>query len=144
MSFSQLTYRESLRDIEVCLTALSGKLYHCGIMQPVSKSTLAEAYENRDWRIYADFAQILIREARRLYKTDNEFLLDIDNMAYALDSTTIGLCLTLFPWARFRKAKGAVKTGVKEDEIITLTVKDGDNTSKLKLRKIRRTGCRYL
>ena len=109
MSFSQLTYRESLRDIEACLTALSGKLYHCGIKQPVSKSTLAEANESRDWRIYADFAQILIKEARRLYKTDNEFLLDIDNMAYALDSTTIYLCLALFPWARFRKAKGAIK-----------------------------------
>jgi hypothetical protein len=79
MSFSQQTYRESLRDIEACLTALSGKLYHCGIKQPVSKSTLAEANESRDWRIYADFAQILIKEARRLYKTDNEFLLDIDN-----------------------------------------------------------------
>ena len=109
MSFSQLTYRESLRDIEACLTALSGKLYHCGIKQPVSKSTLAEANESRDWHIYADFAQILIKEARRLYKTDNEFLLDIDNMAYALDSTTIDLCLALFPWARFRKAKGAIK-----------------------------------
>lgn len=88
MSFSQLTYRESLRDNEACLTALSGKLYHCGIKQPVSKSTLAEANESRDWRICADFAQILIKVARRLYKTDNEFLLDIDNMAYALDSTT--------------------------------------------------------
>lgn len=109
MSFAQLTFRESLRDIEACLTALSGKLYHSGIKQPVPKSTLAEANENRDWRIYADFAQVLIREARRLYKTDNEFVLDIDNMAYALDSSTIDLCLNLFPWAKFRKAKGAVK-----------------------------------
>ena len=109
MSFAQLTFRESLRDIEACLTALSNKLYHSGIKQPVPKSTLAEANENRDWRIYADFAQVLIREARRLYKTDNEFVLDIDNMAYALDSSTIDLCLNLFPWAKFRKAKGAVK-----------------------------------
>lgn len=109
MSFAQLTYRESLRDIEACLTALSGKLYHSGIKQPVSRSTLAEANENRDWHIYADFAQVLIKEARRLYKTDNEFLLDMDNIAYALDSTTIDLCLKLFPWAKFRKAKGAIK-----------------------------------
>ena len=109
MSFAQLTYRESLRDIEACLTALSGKLYHCGIKHPVSKSTLAEANENRNWRIYADFAQVLIKEARRLYRSDNDFLLNIDNMAYALDSTTIDLCLNLFPWAKFRKAKGAVK-----------------------------------
>jgi len=109
MGFAQLTYRESLRDIESCLTAFSSKLYHSGIKQPVSRSTLAEANENRDWRIYADFAQVLIREARRLHKQDNEFALDIDNMVYALDSSTIDLCLSLFPWAKFRKAKGAVK-----------------------------------
>ena len=109
MGFAQLTYRESLRDIESCLTAFSSKLYHSGIKQPVSRSTLAEANENRDWRIYADFAQVLIKEARRLYKKDNEFALDIDNMVYALDSSTIDLCLSLFPWAKFRKAKGAVK-----------------------------------
>lgn len=109
MGFAQLTYRESLRDIESCLTAFSSKLYHSGIKQPVSRSTLAEANENRDWRIYADFAQVLIREARHLYKQDNEFALDIDNMVYALDSSTIDLCLSLFPWAKFRKAKGAVK-----------------------------------
>jgi hypothetical protein len=109
MGFAQLTYRESLRDIESCLTAFSSKLYHSGIKQPVSRSTLAEANENRDWRIYADFAQVLIREARRLYKQNNEFALDIDNMVYALDSSTIDLCLSLFPWAKFRKAKGAVK-----------------------------------
>jgi hypothetical protein len=109
MGFAQLTYRESLRDIESCLTAFSAKLYHSGIKQPVSRSTLAEANENRDWRIYADFAQVLIKEARRLYKQDNEFFLDIDNMVYALDSSTIDLCLSLFPWAKFRKAKGAVK-----------------------------------
>jgi transposase len=115
MSFAQLTYRESLRDIEVCLKSLSNKLYHSGIKQAVSKSTLAEANENRDWRIYANFAQVLIKEARSLYKTDNDFLLDIDNMAYALDSTTIELCLSLFPWARFRKKKGAVKAHVLLD-----------------------------
>ena len=109
MSFAQLTYRESLRDIEVSLKALSNKLYHSGISHAVPKSTLAEANETRDWRIYADFAQILIKEARKLYKKDNDFLLDIDNMAYALDSTTIDLCLSLFPWAKFRKNKGAVK-----------------------------------
>jgi hypothetical protein len=109
MSFAQLTYRESLRDIEVCLTALSGKLYHSGIKQPVSRSTLADANETRDWRIYADFAQILIKDARRLYRSENDFLIDIDNIAYALDSTTIDLCLNLFPWAKFREAKGAVK-----------------------------------
>lgn len=115
MSFAQLTYRESLRDIEACLKALSSKLYHSCIKQAVSKSTLAEANENRDWRIYADFAQVLIKDARKLYKTDNDFLLDIDNMAYALDSTTIDLCLSLFPWAKFRKKKAAVKAHVLLD-----------------------------
>jgi hypothetical protein len=109
MSFAQLTYRESLRDIEACLQALSHKLYHSGLKQVPRKSTLAEANENRDWRIYADFAQILIKEARRLYRTDNDFVLDINNIAYALDSTTIDLCLNLFTWAKFRKQKGAVK-----------------------------------
>lgn len=109
MGFAQLTYRESLRDIESCLTAFSNKLYHSGIKQPTSRSTLAEANENRDWRIYADFAQVLIRQARCLYKQDNDFDLDIDNMVYALDSSTIDLCLSLFPWAKFRKTKGAVK-----------------------------------
>ncbi len=115
MSFAQLTYRESLRDIEACLKALSSKLYHSGIKQAVSKSTLAEANENRNWRIYADFAQVLIKDARNLYKTDNDFLFDIDNMAYALDSTTIDLCLSLFPWAKFRKKKAAVKAHVLLD-----------------------------
>lgn len=109
MGFAQLTYRESLRDIESCLTAFSNKLYHSGIKHPVPKSTLAEANESRDWRIYADYAQVLIREARDLYKKDNEFKLDIKNMVYALDSSTIDLCLSLFPWAKFRKNKGAVK-----------------------------------
>jgi len=109
MGFAQLTYRESLRDIGSCLTAFSNKLYHSGIKQPVPKSTLAEANESRDWRIYADYAQVLIKEARDLYKKDNEFKLDVQNMVYALDSSTIDLCLSLFPWARFRKNKGAVK-----------------------------------
>jgi hypothetical protein len=109
MGFAQLTYRESLRDIESCLTAFSNKLYHSGIKQPVPKSTLAEANESRDWRIYADFAQVLIKEARDLYEKDNEFKLDVKNMVYALDSSTIDLCLSLFPWAKFRKNKGAVK-----------------------------------
>jgi len=109
MGFAQLTYRESLRDIESCLTAFSNKLYHSGIKQPVPKSTLAEANESRDWRIYADYAQVLIKEARDLYRQDNEFKLDVENMVYALDSSTIDLCLSLFPWAKFRKNKGAVK-----------------------------------
>ena len=109
MSFAQLTYRESLRDIETCLNALSAKLYHSGIRHAVPKSTLAEANENRDWRIYADFAQVLIKQAQKLYFADNDFLKEINNMAYAFDSTTIDLCLSLFPWATFRKKKAAVK-----------------------------------
>jgi transposase len=109
MSFAQLTYRESLRDIEACLQAVSGKLYHCGIRGNVARSTLAYWNETRDWRIYADFAQVLISEARKLYADDNEFKLDIDGLVYAFDSTTIDLCLTLFPWAKFRKTKAAVK-----------------------------------
>jgi hypothetical protein len=109
MCFAQLTYRESLRDIENSLIALSGRLYHCGIPQPVPRSTLSDANETRNWKIYADFAGILAAEARILYKHDNDFLLDLDNMVYAFDSTTIDLCLNLFPWAKFRKNKGAVK-----------------------------------
>jgi len=109
MGFAQLTYRESLRDIESCLQAISTKLYHCGIRSRVSKSTLADANESRDWRIYAEYAQKLIVEARELYKNDNDFNIDIDEIAYALDSSTIDLCLSLFPWARFRKKKAAVK-----------------------------------
>lgn len=109
MSFAQLTYRESLRDIEVCLKAMSSKLYHSGISQHVSRSTIADANESRNWKIYADFAQVLILQARELYKTDNEFLQSINQVAYALDSTTIDLSLGLFPWARFRKNKAAVK-----------------------------------
>lgn len=108
MAFAQLTYRESLRDIECCLRATREKLYHMGIRGNVSRSTLAYANENRDWRIYCDFAQILIHEARQLY-VHEDFGLELDETVYALDSSTIDLCLSVFPWARFRRAKGAVK-----------------------------------
>lgn len=108
MAFAQLTYRESLRDIETCLRALHSKLYHVGIRAKISRSTLADANENRSWRIYADFAQVLIRTARKLYADEN-FGLDLEETVYAFDSTTIDLCLSLFPWARFRKHKAAVK-----------------------------------
>jgi hypothetical protein len=108
MAFAQLTYRESLRDIEVCLAAHDKKLYHSGFRGPVKRSTLADANEKRDWRIYADFAQTLIHIARPLY-ADTDLGLDLDATVYALDATTIDLCLSLFPWARFRRAKGAVK-----------------------------------
>ena len=108
MSFAQLTYRESLRDIEACLRAIRSKLYHMGIHSTVSRNNLSNANEKRDWRIYAEFAQILIAEARRLY-ADEELAVDLDASVYALDSTTIDLCLSIFPWARFRKRKGAVK-----------------------------------
>lgn len=108
MAFAQLTYRESLRDIEACLRAQNSKLYHMGIRTKVSRSTLAEANEKRDWRIYADFAQSLIQIARRLYINDS-FGIDLNNTVYALDSTTIDLCLSVFPWAHFRRAKAAVK-----------------------------------
>ena len=108
MAFAQLTYRESLRDIEVCLRSISGKLYHMGIRSAVARTTLAKANENRDWRIYADFAQVLIRTARKLYSNDG-FGIELDQTVYAFDSTTIDLCLSLFPWARFRKHKGAIK-----------------------------------
>ena len=108
MAFAQLTYRESLRDIECCLRAMREKLYHMGIRGKVSRSTLADANEVRDWRIYSDFAQILIHEARHLYAED-DFGLELNDTVYALDSSTIDLCLSLFPWARFRKTKAAVK-----------------------------------
>ena len=108
MAFAQLTYRESLRDIECCLRAMREKLYHMGIRGKVSRSTLADANETRDWRIYSDFAQILIHEARRLY-VDDDFGLELKETVYALDSSTIDLCLSVFPWARFRKTKGAIK-----------------------------------
>jgi len=108
MAFAQLTYRESLRDIEACLRSAQRKLYHMGIRGKVSRNTLAHANQVRDWRIYADFAQILITRARRLYAHDS-FGVELNQTAYALDSTTIDLCLSLFPWAKFRKRKGAVK-----------------------------------
>ncbi len=108
MAFAQLTYRESLRGIECCLRAMREKLYHMGIRGKVSRSTLAYANENRDWRIYCDFAQILINEARKLYVNEN-FGLELEQTVYALDSSTIDLCLSVFPWARFRRAKGAIK-----------------------------------
>jgi hypothetical protein len=108
MAFAQLTYRESLRDIECCLRAFQKKLYHMGIRGKVSKSTLADANENRDWRIYSDFAQVLIHHARQLY-IDDDFGLQLQETVYALDATIIDLCLSVFPWARFRKNKGAIK-----------------------------------
>jgi len=108
MAFAQLTYRESLRDIEACLRASGSKLYHLGIRGKVSRNTLAHANETRDWRIYADFAQVLIHTARTLYAEEN-FGLHLKRTVYSLDSTTIDLCLSLFPWATFRKRKGAVK-----------------------------------
>ena len=108
MAFAQLTYRESLRDIEACLGSLQGKLYHLGFRGKVARSTLADANEWRDWRIFADFAQRLITTARRLYASE-PMGVDLDQSLYALDSTTIDLCLSLFPWARFRTHKAAVK-----------------------------------
>lgn len=108
MAFAQLTYRESLRDIEACLRSMQNKLYHMGIRGKVSRTTLARANENRDWRIYADFAQILIHSARELYAND-KFALDLKETVYALDATTIDLSLSLFPWAKFRTTKGGIK-----------------------------------
>ncbi len=108
LSFAQLTYRESLRDIQACLRSVQPKLYHMGFRGKVSRSTLADANESHDWRIYADFAQILIRIARPLYARD-PIGVDLDQSLYALDSTTIDLCLSLFPWAKFRRHKAAVK-----------------------------------
>jgi len=108
MAFAQLTYRESLRDIESCLRALGGKLYHMGFRGKVSRSTLADANESHDWRIFAEFAQVLIGIARPLHAHD-PIGVDLDQSLYALDSTTIDLCLSLFPWAKFRRHKAAVK-----------------------------------
>jgi hypothetical protein len=108
LAFAQLTYRESLRDIEACLAIQSSKLYHMGIRTSVRRSTLADANERRDWRIYADFAQRLITQARKLY-VEEDFGLDLSNTVYALDATTIDLCLSVFPWASFRSTKAAVK-----------------------------------
>jgi len=114
LAFAQLTYRESLRDIQVCLRAIQSRLYHLGIRGKVSRNTLAHANQTRDWRIYADFAQILIVKARKLYATDS-FGIELDQAVYALDSTTVDLCLALFPWAEFRKHKGAVKLHILLD-----------------------------
>jgi hypothetical protein len=108
MAFAQLTWRESLRDIETCLRALGAKLYHSGIRKPTARSTLADANENRDWRIFADFAQVLIRRAATLYANET-FGLELQAAAYALDSTTIELCLSLFPWAKFRRHTAGLK-----------------------------------
>src|SRR5215211_2650092 len=108
MVFAQLTYRESLRDIEACLGAVPDRLYHMGIRSAVSRSTLADANEKRNWRIYADFAQVLILEAQRLYAGDS-FGVELAETVYALDSTIISLCLSLFPWAHFRRTKSAIK-----------------------------------
>lgn len=108
MSYAQLTGRDSLRDIENCLMALSTKLYHCGISYAVPRNTLAKANENRDWHIYKDFAEVLLKKVRPLYAKDH-FRLELDNMVYAFDSSTISLCLKLCPWAKFRKTKGGIK-----------------------------------
>jgi hypothetical protein len=108
MAFAQITFRQSLRDIETCLRAMQPKLYHCGIRGNVSRNTLANANEHRSWRIYADFAQVLIDKARKLYANE-DFGTQLKHTAYALDSTTIDLCLALFPWAKFREHKAAVK-----------------------------------
>jgi Transposase DDE domain/Domain of unknown function (DUF4372) len=115
MAFAQLTYRESLRDIEACLSAVAEKLYHSGMRcGPIARSTLADANERRDWRIYAEFAHALINEARRLYANE-PWALELEETVYALDSTTIDLCLSVFPWARFRSTKGGLKVHVLFD-----------------------------
>jgi hypothetical protein len=108
LAFAQLTYRESLRDIETCLRAIQPKLYHAGFRGKISRSTLADANRAHDWRIFADFAQVLIARARKLYQGDS-LAVELEATVYALDSTTIDLCLSLFPWAKFRRRKGAVK-----------------------------------
>lgn len=108
LAFAQLTYRDSLRDIEVCLRSQKNKLYHMGIRSQISRNTLANANSQRDWRLYADFAQVLIHTARDLYLGD-DFGIDLNETVYALDSTTIDLCLAVFPWAHFRKTKAAIK-----------------------------------
>jgi len=108
LAFAQLTYRESLRDIETCLRAMESKLYHAGLCGHVARTTLARANERRDWRIYADFGQVLIARARKLYARE-PFGVELDQTAYVFDATTIDLCLSLFPWAHFRRRKGAIK-----------------------------------
>jgi hypothetical protein len=118
MGFAQLTYRDGLRDIEACLRSLGGKLYHMGFHGRVSRSTLADANDSHDWRIFADFAQVLIHVARPLYVAD-PIGVELDQGLYALDSTTIDLCLSLFPWAKFRENKGAVKMHTLLDLLTT-------------------------
>ena len=108
MAFAQLTYRDSLRDTVLCLRAMQNKLHHVGIQSKVARSTLADANEKRDWRIYCDFAQVLIEQARKLY-ADDDFGLQLDETVYALDASTIDLCRSLFPWARFRSTKSGIK-----------------------------------
>ena len=108
LAFAQLTFRESLRDIEACLRSVGGKLYHMGFRGNIARSNLADANEAHDWRIFADFAQVLIHTARPMYSSES-LGFDLDNTVYALDSTTIDLCLSVFPWARFRSRKGAIK-----------------------------------
>jgi hypothetical protein len=108
MAFAQITYRESLRDIETCLRAQSQKIYHMGIRGKVSRSIIADANEQRDWRIYADMAHALITRARKLYSNE-QFAIELEQTVYALDATTIDLCLSMFPWANFRQHKGAIK-----------------------------------
>lgn len=115
MMFGQLTHRESIRDIAICLKAHQNKIYHIGIKQVISHSTITRANESRDWRIYADFGKCLIKLVRPLYADDKDFSIDLDNTVYALDSTTIDLCLSVFPWAKFRKNKAAVKMHVVID-----------------------------
>lgn len=114
LAFAQLTGRESLRDIETCLRAIQPKLYHCGFRGHIARSTLADANETRDWRIYADFAQVLIRHARKLYAAE-DFGVELAQTAYALDTTTIELCLALFPWARYKRQQGAIRIHTQLD-----------------------------
>ena len=115
MAFGQLTHRESLTDTILCLNANKTKLYHLGIGQAISKSTLSKANENRKWRIYQDFALILIDQAKELYKGDSQLEIDIKNNIFIVDSTTVDLCLSIFPWAKFRKSKAAIKLQTKMD-----------------------------
>jgi hypothetical protein len=112
MRFAQFTYRESFRDIEYCLDSISSKLYHCGIINHILRSTLPDANRDRDWNIYSDYAQILIKQALPLYKDDNKLCEELQSIIYAFDSTTIDLCLKLFQWAKFRTTKSADKLHV--------------------------------
>jgi hypothetical protein len=115
MAFGQLTHRESLSDTILCIQANSNKLYHLGIGKPISKSTLSKANENRNWHIFQDFALLLIAQAKVLYQDDNQLEIEIKNNVFIIDSTTIDLCLSLYPWAKFRKAKAAIKLHTKMD-----------------------------